>query len=369
MASSGSKMLDAVRDRILIINPAGRVVYTNAAARGDFSGALSAVLASPRLRDALKEIATAPADHSIALRLKPDPTQPENLVEVTLVHAPNGTDTVVIAHADTEETSGNVTGKTVAELLRQHLLDPLRTFMQSIDQPMREHAPLGPQTLSQGRALMEGLEKVADLIALFGDDAMVGDERVLPGALLEEVCAQLAGKASQHRVHLALNGCTPDLSPIYGSRAWLARAMREIVENAIVHAHDAAGESTAAMTVQISARQSGAFLMLSVRNHGAAPAGGASTRASFAPFAKDEGAVGGGLGIGLPLAQRVLELHGGMLRMRTDADGLNEVTVQVPTGAPHQNIQRADMEQARKYAEDLARLLAARRNETPAAHK
>jgi len=363
MAASGSKMLDAVRDRILIINPAGRVVYTNAAARGDFSGALSAVLASPRLRDALKEITAAPPDHSIALRLKPDPTQPETVVEVTLVHAPNGTDTVVIAHADAHEASGNVTGRTVAELLRQHLLDPLRAFMQALDQPARAPAPLAPETQTQGRLLMEGLEKVADLIALFGDDAMVGDERVLPGALLEEVCAQLAGKAAQRRVHLALNGCSPDLSPIYGSRTWLLRALREIVENAIVHARDAAGESTAAMTVQISARQSGAFLMLSVRNSGAAPAGGASTRTAFAPFAKDEGA-GGGLGIGLPLAQRVLELHGGMLRMRTDADGLNEVTVQVPTGAPHQALHRADMEQARKYAEDLARLLAARRNDT-----
>lgn len=368
MASSGSKMLDAVRDRILIINPAGRVVYTNAAARGDFSGALSAVLASPRLRDALKEIATAPADHSIALRLKPDPTQPETVVEVTLVHAPNGSDTVVIAHADAHATPGNVSGKTVAELLRQHLLEPLRAFMQAIDAPTRENTPLAPQTMTQGRSLMEGLEKVADLIALFGDDAMVGDERVLPGALLEEVCAQLSAKAAQRRVHLALNGCTPDLSPIYGSRTWLARAMREIVENAILHARDAAGESTAAMTVQISARQSGAFLMLAVRNGGAAPAGGASMRASFAPFAKDEGSAGG-LGIGLPLAQRILELHGGMLRMRTDADGLNEVNVQIPTGAPHQNLHRADMEQARKYAEDLARLLAARRNDTPIAHK
>lgn len=369
MATSGSKMLDAVRDRILIINQAGRVVYTNAAARGDFSGALSAVLASPRLRDALKEIAVAPADHSVSLRLNPDPTQPDTVVEVTLVRAPNGGDAVVIAHANACDTQGNVTGKTVAELLRQHLLDPLRAFIQAIDAPTRERARLEPETMAQGRALMEGLEKVSDLIALFGDDAMVGDERVLPGALMEEICEQLSVKASQRRVRLALTGCSPDLSPIYGSRTWLARAMREIVENAIVHARDQAGANAAAMTVQISARQSGAFLMLSVRNSGAAPTGEASMRAVFAPFAKGDGHLGGGLGIGLPLAQRILELHGGMLRMRTDADGLTEVNVQIPTGAPHQNLYRADMEQARKYAEDLARLLAARRSDTPAAPK
>lgn len=241
----------------------------------------------------------------------------------------------------------------------------MRSFMQAIDAPTRERTPLAPETMAQGRSLMDGLEKVADLIALFGDDAMVGDERVLPGALLQEVCEQLSTKAAQHRVRLALSGFSADLSPIYGSHAWLARAMREIVENAIVHARKAVGETATAMTVQITARQSGAFLMLTVRNHGAVPTNGPSTRAAFAPFNKDDGGPGGGLGIGLPLAQRILELHGGMLRMRTDADGLNEVTVQVPTGAPHQDLHRADMEQARKYAEDLARLLATRRPGAP----
>ena len=137
--------------------------------------------------------------------------------------------------------------------------------------------------------------------------------------------------------------------------------VREVVENAILHARDAAGEHTAPQTVQIAARQSGAFLMLTVHNSGAAPVGGPTTQAAFAPFGKNAGGPDGGLGIGLPLAQRILELHGGMLRLRTDTDGLTEVTIQVPTGAPHQNLQRADMEQARKYAEDLARLMATRR--------
>ena len=103
------------------------------------------------------------------------------------------------------------------------------------------------------------------------------------------------------------------------------------------------------------------FNWVRVHNSGAAPVGGPTTQAAFAPFGKNAGGPDGGLGIGLPLAQRILELHGGMLRLRTDTDGLTEVTIQVPTGAPHQNLQRADMEQARKYAEDLARLMATRR--------
>lgn len=361
MAATGSKMLDAVRDRILIINQAGHVVFTNAAARGDFSGALSAVLTSPRLREALKEMASGPPDQSLSLRLNGDSGQPASAVEVTLVRAPNGTDVVVVAHASAAASDGSVSGKTVAELLRQHLLEPMRAFMQSAQAPIQAQQPLPAPTAAQGRALIEQLEKVADLIALFGDDAMVGDERVLPEALLTEVCESLGAKAAEHRVRLAMSGFSAELSPIYGSRPWLKRAMREVVENAILHARDAAGEHTAPQTVQIAARQSGAFLMLTVHNSGAAPVGGPTTQAAFAPFGKNAGGPDGGLGIGLPLAQRILELHGGMLRLRTDTDGLTEVTIQVPTGAPHQNLQRADMEQARKYAEDLARLMATRR--------
>ena len=43
MGSGGSRMLDAIRDRIIIVNKAGKIVYTNAAARGDFDGGLSLV--------------------------------------------------------------------------------------------------------------------------------------------------------------------------------------------------------------------------------------------------------------------------------------------------------------------------------------
>ena len=64
-----------------------------------------------------------------------------------------------------------------------------------------------------------------------------------------------------------------------------------------------------------------------------------------------------GLRIGLPLAQRILQLHGGHLRVDDD-DGELAVRLEVPTGAPMRNTHHLDLLQAQIYAEDLSKLMA-----------
>lgn len=62
--------------------------------------------------------------------------------------------------------------------------------------------------------------------------------------------------------------------------------------------------------------------------------------------------------IGLPLTQRILQLHGGRLRFEQDTvEGLH-VMLELPTGAPLRNTHHLDMLQAQIYAEDLSKLMA-----------
>lgn len=342
-------MLDAVRDRIVILNSAGRLVYTNAAARGDFNGELSAILASSALHAGLKELASAGPDRTLPLRIAPDVSRPNDQVEMTLMRAPNGVDIAVIVHAR-NSVDGGVSGETVAELLREHIAQPLRAFL-AVSSPNAQEA--GTQLLSQ-------LEKVADLIALFANDALVGDERILPAPLMEEATQAVAGVAQKQRVRISLKGFDIELPPLYGSRRWLVRALREVLENAVIHARTDMGSNAAPPTVEVSGTQSGSHLQIVCRNTGALPAG-LGAHGKLVAFASAAGHATNGLGIGLPLAQRIVELHGGMLRIRSDAEGMTEVTLQLPTGAPHRQSAQVDMEQARRYAEDLARVLAQRK--------
>jgi hypothetical protein len=64
------------------------------------------------------------------------------------------------------------------------------------------------------------------------------------------------------------------------------------------------------------------------------------------------------LQIGLPLAHRILQLHGGALRIEDDRGEGLAVMLELPTGAPLRNTRQLDLLQAQIYAEDLSTLMA-----------
>lgn len=369
MAANNSDMFNVLRDRILIINRAGKVVYANASARADFNGELSALLNMPALRDAVNRITVQGLRDAIDLKLSSDPSAPDKVSEATVVLAPNGQDAAIVVHpggASSQDTT--VSALTVAELFKQHLLKDLRQFSAVTRDLAQADSGQMQSTRELASRLAEQVEKVLDLIAVFGQDALVGEERIMPSELIHEICHELAPAVQNARMKITQTGFEVNLPPIYGSRKWIKRAFREILENAIVYgAQDKSGVNSG--LIEIDAHQTGAFLMLHFRNWGTAAAP-VSQQGHFVVFGgntAEKTASGKGLRIGLPLAQRIVELHGGTLRVRSDSDGLTEVTLQIPTGAPFHSHQQLDMAQAQRYAEDLARLMAGRKRKNTTA--
>lgn len=364
MGSGGSRMLDAVRDSILIVNKAGKIVYTNAAARGDFDGGLSGLLVQQQLRQAVDQILSGRDGGPVELKLRAaDGSDAERAVSV--VPAPNGSDAAVIVHAAGEPAGTHAEGRTVAELMRQHLHEPLATFTDHLQTLLAQRAAPAPAVVDDARTLLDRLEKVMDMIAVFGGDALSGDERLLPQPLVEQAMQAGLSASLRNRVSVALVGFDANLPPVYGSERWLQRALREIIENAARHGL-AAPDSHGPVTVEVRAHQAGEFLTLIFRNRGAFR--GTADGGRFIPFSTGSTATPGSASrqatatrIGLPLAQRIVELHGGSLKLRGDDDS-TEVVVQLPTGAPRFSSRQLDAEQARRYAEDLAKLMARRRD-------
>ncbi len=352
MGSASSTLFDALHDRILILNRAGKVVYCNSAARGDFDGTLSALLIHRDLRAAVARV-VAQRDGPVQ-RIKIAHSDGEE-AQISVTGAPNGTDVAVVVHASASTSdTPSIEARTVAEVMRQHLYEPLSAFVRALAQSPTTN---GPAPLKeQGAEVLERLEKVMDLLAVFGGEALIGDERLLPKALVESACQECL--KDQSKVRVVMTGFEGDLPPVYGASRWLLRALREIIDNAI-----GAGNSLS-ITIEIRAQQSGEYLNLKFLNHGVMDSAVLAQK-KFVPFAAARATTasrGVATRIGLPLAQRIVELHGGSLRVRTDNDaGNTEVTVQLPTGAPKLTANQLDTAQVRRHAEDLAVLMARRR--------
>ena len=150
----------------------------------------------------------------------------------------------------------------------------------------------------------------------------------------------------------------------------IRRALLECIHNAVLHARSEINPSQQ-VGVEIGFRASGQHLLVSIVNMGALSAAALNRHAAslFKPAALDNGKPDTAppvMRIGLPLAQRILQLHGGRLRVEQESDQELNVMLELPTGAPRRSTHHLDMLQAQIYAEDLSKLLARGRNRSAA---
>jgi signal transduction histidine kinase len=208
--------------------------------------------------------------------------------------------------------------------------------------------------------LKERLRRLADLLAVFGEEAMQMDDRMDLGALVNQTIEDLKPKAVQARVRFEVREPRSTMPPIYGNARLIKRALTECFDNALTHSRrEVKGGLDCA--VQISYTLTGEHVLLSVRNRGAvAPEDkGIETRDLFA--ARSPTQANGRLG--LPLVNRIVGLHGGNMRMSIVDGEDTRVMIEFPTGAPQRGQANLDMEQAQRYAADLAQLMQRRKKE------
>ena len=288
-----------------------------------------------------------------------------------VIEGPNQRGAVLIADPDVPAAS-TLPLRQVFELIDAELRAPLAELAEGL--AARLPAPRAPapgeapaaDPLDGARELAWRLDKLLALVDAFTADQIVGDDRIVMHELVAEVWRDLEPTARALKVTVSTVGLDESLPPIYGSRRWLARAVHECLDNALRHARADLPGNAPASTVEIGARQSGPFLMLRVTNRGVGrlPALGDRAVLPFSDTAPGKRAAGSrepAMRIGLPLAQRILQQHGGQMRIGADEhDDTTVVVLELPTGAPRRASQM-DIEQAQRYAADLAKMMAASR--------
>jgi two-component system sensor histidine kinase CpxA len=160
-----------------------------------------------------------------------------------------------------------------------------------------------------------------------GDPAGLATEPVRLDELVQMIVSDVRIEAERHQIALDLDVCEAEME---GNPELLRRAIENIVRNAIRYSPESG-------RVQVSLKQSGTLYRIAVRDFGAGVPDDALAHL-FDPFyrvEKDRGRTSGGVGLGLAIAKRAVELHHGTMRASNQRPGLLvEIELPAPAVAP-----------------------------------
>lgn len=360
-------LLDMIGTPMMLFGPEGQVVFANQAARQLPTRPSLVLPGDPRIRQQVRQVVLNQVSTPVTLRVQVHADQGVSDIDCAFPPRPIAGLAVMLITPVAATPAGSGTGSSeppvpdrlglpqIMQLLRSEIVPPMQSVL------ARAHeAASDPRGLADGvRHLSDRLSRLVDLVDVFGDDTLIGDDRVLMPDLLRAVGTELIPLTRARGVSLLIEDQQGELPPVYGSRRLLHRAVHECLHNAIEHAREGVADSQP-VAVRVGFAVTGQHLQMVVRSLGAVTAAVLNRHAATlfrpTPGLPAAGAQQG-LRIGLPLAQRILQLHGGHLRVDDD-DGELAVRLELPTGAPQRNTHHLDLLQAQIYAEDLSKLMA-----------
>jgi len=157
--------------------------------------------------------------------------------------------------------------------------------------------------------------------------------------------------ATARGVTLAVGGLSQETPAVYGSSHWLAKAVSEYLEQSI-------RSSQRGGLIELSIQAVGTRVIVRARNKGMFVSSH-ERRGAFVPFGVGDSSKPADerRGIGLALSQRILEQHGGSVRIEDEFESVDFV-LEIPAGAPATQDAQLSVEQAQRYAKDMSQLLA-----------
>jgi len=356
-------LFDQLGDALLIVGRDGLVKFANRVAASMLNAVTGAPLPSPVLQRAVASAAGGHLDLPHVVQFESGGSGAEaDQLSATLMPSPVGTDFVLVMHNRTQESFYRTVVENLLGLVQRTLGEPVEAFgaaagnLEATAAADPALAAAASEMLRLGREIAGRVQKLAGIATAFSGEPLLGTDRLPVDGLVEDALRNVAALAAERNVRVTLPPNGTALPVIYGNRKWLSRAIVEYLENAVRHAPGGSH-------VEVLLMRQGAFVRLVVRNVGLAPSRGTAQRAflAFNGAANPEAA---SLGIGLALAARVIDAHGGRTHVDSDAsDAANWTSfiLELPTGAPKQDTTQLDIDQAKRYAADMSRLLQRRR--------
>ncbi len=349
------QMFDHVKSGIVWVQRDGTVRYANKAAVQLTPCMLGRPFLDPMLDRTIKSAGQDLIRMPFQFDITTDEASPDT-VRAVVLPAPVGTDLMLVLNNVSEERWYSAALKNLIGYVDAEMAGPIASLVQrlpavagliggSVDRP--EVKALA----DDATGLSAKLGKLKDLVSVFGQGAIQRDDRIIVADLVQRSINEIQPLANERRVGLTISGLQSELPAVYGSAAWLARAMSEYLEYAILNA-DVGGN------IEVSVKAMGTRVMIRSRNQGMFMSNH-ERRSAFVPFGVGDGKppVQRRQSIGLALSARIVEQHGGSVRIEDEFDSVDFV-MEIPAGAPASQDAQLSVEQAQRYAHDMSSLLA-----------
>jgi signal transduction histidine kinase len=277
-------------------------------------------------------------------------------IRAVLIGAPVGNDLMVVLNNVSEERWYSQALENLVGYIEAEMAHPIEALARKLPQIARLVQQQGATAelaalVEDATSLSSKLGKLRDLVSVFGESAMQRDERILLSDLLRRAVGEVMPAAQARNITLSANGLGEEPPAIYGSAHWLSKAMSEYLEQSVRSAQS--GD-----LIELSIQAVGTRVIVRARNQGLFVSHH-ERRGAFVPFGVGDTAKPSGVrqGIGLALSQRILEQHGGCVRIEDEFDSVDFV-LELPAGAPSMQDAQLSVEQAHRYARDMSELLA-----------
>ncbi|MEB0216278.1 MULTISPECIES: sensor histidine kinase [unclassified Undibacterium] len=352
---------DALSDGVAIANSDGVVDYVNEPGQIVFAAKVGQPFPDPRVVKGVRDLAAGFGKAPLSIPLPTQMGSPAGCI-AQLMPLPVANQYAIVTRVLAEKQFYEMTLKNFYEFIRIDLARPIKQFSEQLDFFVEEESSEETHSLVEnGRVISERLQRIEMLAELFGSSPLVDQERLMFDAMISNALNAESQQLSARGLEVFLDGLDAELPPVYGSSVWLTRALRELIANAARHASPKS-------RLEIVLRCTGTHVILSLRNHGHFANSGLLKKKLFVPFNRVEDYVRekktvktgapGGPGLGLPICQQILHLHGGrMTVVEGEGDDIIEFNLELATGAPVQDTQVLDAQQAQRYAHDMVALM------------
>lgn len=358
MSQKPQSVFDAVSDAVLMLTATQEVRLANGGARALGLVTGEGRLASTVLGKVLKEIAAGRTalPHQIEVPVRVAGAETRALG--TVVGASPRGDVFVVVKIPDAQSAADSPFLNLLRLLRETAAPELSRLASQAKQLAAadgaDAAALAKQaeTLSgQATDLAERIAKLGTLAEAHLQGPLVASDRIEACVLVRELLRGFADVIKQRALKVGLVGFDDDSPIVYGSRPWLERALREYLDQGL-------RQAKTGNVIEIRVQTLGGHVGIVVRNHGMTVpvqlrhsllepfAGSASDkRPSALP------------NVGLAICARVVQMHGGHVRIESHDEASTDFVLELPTGGPPSDSTALGLAQAQRYAEDLVALM------------